>query len=206
MGLLAVLLLVAGCEDSDPVRDYRVENTRDTAWGIAYLTGYLFNGFIATRQAGPQDVTVRCSRGGSIRIAGRTEYDSQTALLSMDLTYEFAAANVSVVATNLAVTFHPLAGAIRQTGTVRIGGEFYENTVAVSTGLVYDVTIDRPDRDAGDLADEGPYAVTIWTTTNRVNEVYRNMSGELNAVGFSWGYCVSLSCGTNFFGDVYVEL
>lgn len=206
-GLLAALLLSAGCRHSDHVHDYRTENTLDTAWGIAYLTGYLFNGYIATRPAGTHDVTVQCSNGGSIRIEGRTDYNSQSAVLAMDLTYEFSNAHASVVATNLAVSFHPLTGAIRQTGAVRIGGDSYEDTVANSTGLVYDVTIDQPDRGSEALSNNAPYGVHIWTATNELDRVYRNIAGELDSVEFAWSYCISPSCGgtTNTY-DIHVKL
>ena len=204
-GLLAGLLLLAGCKDFGADE---TENTQDTAWGIAYLTGYLFNGYIATRPAGAHDVTVQCSRGGSIRIAGRTDYDKQAALLSMDLTYAFTDAHASVVATNLAVTFHPLSGAIHQTGLIRIAGEFLQNTLASSTGLVYDVTIARSDRNDENLTGDGPYAVRDWTVTNGLNRVYHNMSGQLNGEWFSWSYCASSEClgGTNDYNYVYGEL
>lgn len=203
--LLAALLLFAGCRDFD---SEWTENTVDTAWGISYLTGYLFNGYIATRPAGIHDVTVQCSRGGSIRIEGRTDYDTSTALLSMDLTYDFSQAHAAVVATNLVIRLHPLSGTIHQTGFVRIGGEFLENTVAGSTNLIYDVTITRPGRNDGNLVDNGPYEANSWTVTNGLNRVYHNMSGQLDNEWFSWSYCASHDCygGTNEYSYVYVEL
>jgi len=207
VALLAALLLFGGCIKHDDNQDRLMQNTLDTAWGISYLTGYLFNGYIASRPAGNQDVTVHCSNGGSIRIAGWTGYDKHSALLSMDLTYEFVGAHASVIATNLDVTFHPLNGAIRQSGTMRVGGEFMENSSATSTGMVYDVTIVRPDTGAEYLTNSGPYELTNWTATNGADRIYHNMDGELDGIPFSWSYCASASCSSNYtYYYVYVEL
>lgn len=206
-GLLACLLLLAGCKHSDPMADQHAANATETAWGLAYLTGYLFNHYVAVRQAGPQDLTVYCNAGGYVTIKGWTGYDRQSAIGTMDLTYEFFDANLSVITSNLTVSFHPLNGAIRITGAARSLGEPCENTVASSTGLVYDITVDPVSSAPVDLSGNGPYGAHTWTATNESWQVYRNIAGQLDSIYFSWNYCVSPACGgsTNTY-DIRVEL
>ena len=206
-GCLAVLVLVSGCELDDPVAASWQENTSDTAWGIVYLTGYLFNGCIANRPVGDQDVTVPCSRGGSVHMTGRTDYDSGTGILSMDLTYEFDRAHASVAATNLVVVFRPLIGSIRQTGALRAGGgQFFEDQVARSTILAYNVTVFRAARETTEFADKGPYEVAFSISTNRLGELRRTVDGELDGCPFSWSYRVSGSGGGTNTSGVIVNL
>ena len=207
-GFVAAAALVSGCELDDSAGPSREENTRDTAWAINYLTGYLLRGYVANRQAGSHNITISCSRGGTINISGRTDYDTGTSSLSLDLTYEFNEARASVVATNLAVSFHPLAGTIRQTGTIRVGaGKYYEDSDAVSGGLAYFDTIRRAGIGVDTFAERGFYRIATRTSTDRSGAVFLNIRGVLDGHPFSWTYGVSGSSGgTNNNPDVVVIL
>ena len=191
MWILAALL-AAGCQDYDSSKSGRSDDLSDTAWAVAYLTGFLLNEHVASQPAGRQDATIQCSQGGSIRMTGNTSYDDATAILTMDVTYAFADAHAAVAASNLVVTFRPLTGTIRQTGSMRLGsGLPYEDQTAVSTGLVYEVTIERGTANAATLAGAGPYELATRTWTNGVGDTYRRLSGELDGVAFSWDYATS---------------
>jgi hypothetical protein len=193
---LASALLVSGCSDVDPV-DEQAE--QDTGWGIAYLTGHLLNTHVASRPAGRHDITLDCTNGGTVRIVGTTVYDNATALLHLDLTYDFSDAHAAVVATNIAVTFHPVTGAIRQTGALRLGsGDLYENHTAASTRLAFDVTVERVGRDAAALTGDGPYDVSVWSATNARSQYYRGMDGHIDGHHFAWSYPLT---GTNGWTD-----
>jgi len=205
-GLGLAAILVAGCHDFDASERLRTADLTDTAWAISYLTGTLLGERIGNREAGPQDVRVACSRGGTIRMTGQTAYDAGTAVLDLDITYTFSNAHASVVASNLVVTFQPLTGTIRQTGAMRLGpGTAYEDHAAVSTGLVFDVTIERVPGGLSGLTGEGPCECETRTWTNSVGGLYRRLSGELDGAAFSWDYVISATnAWTNVTGVVVI--
>jgi hypothetical protein len=193
MGLAAAFVVV-GCQEYDSSKRRRTDDLDDTAWAVSYLTGTLLNDYIATQQAGIQDVTIPCSRGGTIRMTGNTAYDDATSLLTMDITYGFEGAHAAVAASNLVVTFHPLSGTIRQTGVMRLGGGVpREDHTAVSTGLLFDVSLEREPAPDSTVAGDGAYEMVIRTRTNGVGAVYRRLRGELDGAAFTWDYDVSVT-------------
>jgi len=206
-GCLAAMVLASGCELDDSPGPSREENTRDTAWAINYLTGHLLTTFVADRQAGSQNITIQCSRGGTISITGRTDYEAGSGALLLDLAYVFDLARVSVVATNLAVSFHPLHGTIRQSGSISPGsGRAFEDTDSFSRAMRYADTIWRSGRGADEFAGGGADRSLTSTSETRSGATYISVRGVLDGHPFSWRYEASGSTGGTNAPDVEVIL
>jgi len=195
-GCLAALVIASGCELEDSHDPGREENTRDTAWAVNYLTSHLLTTCVAKRQPGAQNITIQCSRGGSINITGRTDYDAGSGALALDLTYVFDLARAAVVSTNLAVSFHPLAGTIRQYGSVGTDdNNYFEDRDSFSRALRYADTIWRADRGADLFTGGGAYRSSERTSTGPSGAAYLSIRGVLDGHPFSWSYTVSGSSG-----------
>jgi hypothetical protein len=161
-----------------------------------YLTGYLLATRVAGNPAGSQNITIQCSRGGTISISGRTDYDAGSGAILLDLTYVFDLARASVIATNLAVSFHPLAGTIRQSGSiVADAGKAFENTDSFSPAMRYADTVWRAERGADQFVGGGAYRSSTRTSESRSGASYISVRGVLDGHPFSWRYEASGSSG-----------